>query len=48
MTPKQINKLIQQYTKTILEECEEGRLNNLKNYNDDGLECISQVIVEKM
>jgi hypothetical protein len=38
MTPKQINKLIQQYTKATLEECEEGRLNNLKNYNDDELE----------
>jgi len=37
MTPKQINKLIQQYTKATLEECEEGRLNNLKNYNDDEL-----------
>jgi hypothetical protein len=48
MTPKQINKLIQQYTKTTLEECEEGRLNNLKNYNDDGLECIFHVIVEKI
>ena len=48
MTPKQIKKLVQQYTKATLEECEEGRLNNLKNYNDDGLECIFHVIVEKI
>ena len=48
MTPKQINKLIQQYTKATLEECEGERLNNLQNYNDDGLEGISLVIVEKL
>jgi integrase len=48
MTPKQINKLIQQYTKATLEECEEGRLNNLKNYNDDELECISFAVIEKL
>ena len=48
MTPKQINKLIQQYTKATLEECERERLNNLQNYNDDGLEGISLVIVEKL
>jgi hypothetical protein len=41
MTPKQIIKLIQQYTKATLEECEEERLKNLKNYNDDDLEGIS-------
>ena len=29
MTPKQISKLIQQYTKATLEECEEGRMNGL-------------------
>ena len=48
MTPKQINKLIRQYTKATLEECEEERLNSLKNYNDDGLEGISLVIIEKL
>ena len=48
MTPKQISKLIQQYTKATLEECEEERLKNLKNYNDDDLEDISFVIVEKL
>ena len=48
MTPKQINKLIQQYTKATLEDCEEGRLNNLKNYNDHELEGVSLVIVEKL
>ena len=48
MTPKQINKLIRQYTKATLEECEEGRLNNLKNYNDDELECISFAVIEKL
>ena len=48
MTPKQINKLIQQYTKATLEECEEDRLNNIKNYNDDNLEAVSFVIVEKL
>jgi hypothetical protein len=48
MTPKQINKLIRQYTKATLEECEEDRLNNLKNYDDDDLESIFHVIVEKL
>ena len=48
MTPKQINKLIQQYTKATLEECEEDRLSNLKKYNDNDLESISFVIVEKL
>ncbi len=38
MTPQQINKLIQQYTKATLEECEEERLNSLKDYDDDDLE----------
>jgi hypothetical protein len=48
MTPKQINKLTQQYTKATLEECEEKRLNNLKDYDDDNLEYISFVITEKL
>ena len=48
MHPKQINKLIQQYTKATLEECEEERLSNLKKYNDDDLEGISDVTVEKL
>ena len=48
MTPKQISKLIQQYTKATLEECEEDRLSNLKKYNDNDLESISFVIVDKL
>ena len=48
MTSKQINKLLQQYTKATLEECEEERLSNLKKYNDDDLEGISHVTVEKL
>ena len=48
MTPQQINKLIQQYTKATLEEWEEERLNSLKDYDDDDLEGISLVIVEKL
>jgi len=48
MTPKQINKLIQQYTKATLEECEEERLNNLKTYNNNDLEGTSHVIVDKL
>ena len=48
MTPKQINKLIRQYTKATLEECEEERLNNLKDINDNDLEGVSHVIVDKL
>jgi hypothetical protein len=48
MTPKQINKLIQQYTKATLEECEEDRLSKLKKYNDNHLESISFVIEDKL
>ena len=48
MIPKQINKLIQQYTKATLEECEEDRLSNLKKYNANDLESISFVIVDKL
>ena len=48
MTPKQISKLIQQYTKATLEECEEERLKNLKDYHDNELEANSFVIVDKL
>ena len=48
MTPKQISKLIQQYTKATLEECEEERLKNLKGYQDNELEANSFVIVDKL
>ena len=48
MTPKQISKLIQQYTKATLEECEEERLKNLKDCHDNELEANSFVIVEKL
>ena len=48
MTPKQINKLIRQYTKATLEECEEERLNSLKDINDNDLEGVSHVIVHKL
>ena len=48
MTPKQISKLIQQHTKATLEECEEERLKNLKDYHDNELEANSFVIVDKL
>ena len=48
MTPKQISKLIQQYTKATLEECEEERLKKLKDYHDNELEANSFVIVDKL
>ena len=48
MPPKQISKLIQQYTKATLEECEEERLKNLKDCHDNELEANSFVIVEKL
>ena len=48
MTPKQISKLIQQYTKATLEECEEERLNNLQDYHDNDLEANAFVIVDKL
>jgi hypothetical protein len=48
MRPKQINKLIQQYTKATLEEYEEDPLSNLKKCNDNHLESISFVIVDKL
>jgi hypothetical protein len=44
MTPKQISK----YNKATLEECEEERLNNLKDYHDNELEANSFVIVDKL
>jgi transcriptional regulator CtsR len=47
MTPKQISKLIQEYTKATLKECEEGRL-NIKDINDNDLEANSFVIVDKL
>jgi hypothetical protein len=48
MTPKQISKLIQQYTKATLEKCEEERLKNLKGYHDNELEANFFVIVDKL
>jgi hypothetical protein len=44
MTAKQISKLIQQYTKAKLEECEEERLKNLKDYHDNELDANSLII----
>ena len=48
MNKNDISRLIQQHTKSTLEEYEEDRLNNLKKYDDDDLESISLVIVEKL
>jgi hypothetical protein len=42
------SRLILQHTKSTLEEYEEDRLNNFKKYDDDDLEGISLVIVEKL
>jgi len=46
MTPKQINKLIQQYTKATLEKGEEERLQSMQHVDDDELEGVSLAIVD--
>ena len=48
MTPKQINKLIQQYTKVTLEKCEGERLHNLERVEDDELEGVSLSIIGRL
>ena len=48
MTPKQIYKLIQQYTKVTLEKCEGERLHNLERVDDDELEAVSLSIIGRL